>query len=430
MKRQFLHRTGILVFVLLTFSFSVLQAQQQARNRILLRTGWDSETYGEMASIPALYRSIQRYVPETEVIIWPYEMTDELKALLEKSFTKLDLVEGEINENGEPSTEELKEAFETSDLFLYAAGVQRRIDWTGQDPDGTETASLRYCRKMEIPYVVYGLGEIPESQEMQTGFQEILNGASLSFVMESRSEDKIKDLKLKIDNLKTGPNPLFAFDLKNDAGARNYIEASGIIDHDFIVFNFKNTSLPGSRDTTSVKKILYILDNWVQSTDHLILLLADSRQDIAYMKNIREELSEAAKNRTLVYDDVFSPDLISSVVEKSRISVAMSPYPLFPALLADIPIYHLADWDYNTDGQIFIDLGLKDLVMDINHSSEKELLEGLTEINKSYVKALIETNKSHNQVIKELQESFEEIHKLLTKIHPVPKEKNQKKNKE
>ena len=426
MKRQNLLLAGILLFIILTFSFSSLQAQENARNRILIRTGWDVETYGDLAAIPAIYRSIQRFVPSTEVIIWPYEMNDDLRALLEKSFTQLKLVEGVINEAGEPTTEELKKAFETSNLFLYAAGIYRKIDWTGQDPEGTETASISYCRKMNIPYVIYGLGEIPGTQEIQTAFMNILSGASLSFVTESKSAGQIKDLKLKIENLKSGPNPLFAFDLKNDTGARNYIEDSGIVDHDFIAVNFKNTGHSETNVDSPVKKILFILNNWAQSTDHLILLISDSRDDIDYMKKIYDDLPETLKSKTIVFDAVFSPDMISSVLEKSRIAVAMSPYPLFSALLADIPILHLADWDDNTDGQVFIDLGLKDYVMEIKITSEQDLLNALVNIDDSYVKALIETNKSHNEVLKELQESFQDIYQILMKINPVPKEKDKK----
>jgi hypothetical protein len=431
-RRDFLILAGSLLFILLSINCSFSQAQENARNSILLRTGWDVETYGDLAAIPAIYRSIQRFVPKTEVIIWPSEMTDELRSLLETGFTQLKMVEGEINEAGEPTTEELKEAFESSNLFLYAAGVHRKIDWTGNDPEGTETTSISYCRKMNIPYVIYGLGEIPETQEVQTAFMNILNGASLSFVTESRSAGQIKDLKLKIENLKSGPSPLFAFDMKNDTGARNYIEDSGIVDHDFIAVNFRNTSHSETDDDSPVKKILFILNNWAQSTDHLILLIADSREDIEYMKKIYGDLPETVKSKTIVFDAVFSPDMISSVLEKSRITIAMSPYPLFSALLTDIPIFHLADWNYNTDGQIFIDLGLKDYVMDINSTPEQDLLKAMVNINDSYVKALIETNKSHNEVLKELQESFQNISQILLKINPVPKgkEKKPKKTKE
>lgn len=383
-----------------------------------------------MASIPAIYRSIQRFVPNTEVIIWPSDMSDELRALLEKSFTQLNLIDGEIDEAGNPTTDELKEAFETSDLFLYAPGTQRLIDWTGQNPEGTETSSLTYCQKINLPYMIYGLGNIPESEEIQSSFINILNAAVLSFVTESTSENKIKNLKLKVDNLEYGPSPIFAFDLKNDTEARQYLETAGLAEQDFISIIIKNNDSPNQEANSHEKKIISILESWIQATDHYVLLIANSREDINSLQYIYEDLTESAKNKTIVFDGIFSPDFISSVLEKSRISTAMSPYPLFSALISDIPVFYFADWKLNTDGQAFIDLGLKDYVMDINNSSDKDLLKAMLDINESYVKALLDTNKSSKEALKELQDSFDKIYRILTKINPVPKEKKTKKKKE
>jgi hypothetical protein len=197
-----------------------------------------------------------------------------------------------------------------------------------------------------------------------------------------------------------------------------------------MTINFKNSGPSDQEENSPVKKIIFIIENWTKSTDHLMLLIPDTREDIDYMKKVYDNLPEPVKNKTIVFDGVFSPDLISSIVEKSRISAAMAPYPLFSALLSDIPVFHFADWKLNTDGQIFVDLGLKDYVMEIHNTSYQDLLNAISNINKSYVKALIDTNKSHNEVLKELQESFEKIHKILAKINPVTKEKKQKKTKE
>jgi hypothetical protein len=146
------------------------------------------------------------------------------------------------------------------------------------------------------------------------------------------------------------------------------------------------------------------------------------------MKNMYEELSEGARKRTVVYDGDFSPDLVSSIMEKSRIATGMSPYLLFSALQSDIPIFHLADSQEANDGQTFIDLGLKDYVMDIRKADQKELLKSLQDIDESYLNALLDINKSNKDMTSELEKSFGEIHRILTKIKPIRKEKKKKKN--
>jgi hypothetical protein len=122
-----------------------------------------------------------------------------------------------------------------------------------------------------------------------------------------------------------------------------------------------------------------------------------------------------------------APDLLSSIYEKSRITAAMSAYPLTSALLSDIPVFHFNDLSLDSTGQIFVDLGLKHYVADTRNNSKEKLLEMLFEINKSYVKALLDINKAHKEVTKQLEQSFGDIHKLLVKINPPPKKKEQKK---
>jgi hypothetical protein len=127
-----------------------------------------------------------------------------------------------------------------------------------------------------------------------------------------------------------------------------------------------------------------------------------------------------------VFEGDFSPDLLSSVIEKSRIAMGMSPILLFSALRSGIPIIHIADWELSTIGQVFLDMGLKDYVIDIRKNSEKDLLKSIADINESYLNALIDIDKSNEDIMKGLEKSFGEIHRKLLKINPPVKEKKKK----
>lgn len=425
-RRYFIRTGGSIFLTYPLFSFSKFNLFQTGRNRILLRTSWGTDTFGDLACIPAVYRSIQRFIPNTEVLIWPDKINDDLRAMLEKNFTSLNLVTGEINASGEPDTPELQEAFKSADLFLYIPGTRKKIDWAGKG-HGTETWSLDYCQQTDLPYVIYGLGDIPDASEEQTAFIKKMNASALTFVTESISEGKIKNLKTKIDNLKTGPDPLFAFDLKDDTGARHFLEDNGLADQNFIVVKTMLEIRSDTENTVTEEKIIFLLENWIKSTDHSILLIDDAEEGTDQFDRIYGNLPEPVKSRIVLHRGMLAPDLMSSILEKSRIVAAMSAYPLYPALMSDIPVYCFADLSSDSTGQIFLDLGLKDAVAEIRRISGEELLAKLSEINESYVKALLDINKAQKEISKQLEQSYGEINKLLEKINPSPKKKEPKK---
>jgi hypothetical protein len=425
-RRYFIRTGGGIFLTYPLFSFSLFKFYQTERNRILLRTCWGTDTFGDLVSIPAICRLIQRFVPNTEVYIWPDKMNDDLRAMLEKNFTTLNLVTGKINDSGEPDTQELKEAFESADLFLYSPGTRKKIDWASTGM-GIETRSLDYCQKKDLPYVIYGLGDIPETSEEQSAFINKMNSAALTFVTESISEGKIKNLKTKIENLKAGPDPLFAFDLKDDTGARHFLENNGLTDRNFVVVMSSQKDHSEMGGSGPEEKIVFLLENWINSTDHSILLIASAEEDADHFNKIHENLPEQIRSKVVLNDGMLAPDLLSSIIDKARIAAAISAYPLYPALMSDIPIFHFTDLSSDSTGQIFLDLGLKDYVADLMDISAEELLAKLSEINKAYVKALLDINKAQKEISKQLEQSYGEIYKLLEKINPTPKKKEQKK---
>ncbi len=428
-RRDFLKLTGSLAVTIPLFSFSDLKIQQNNRNRILIRTGWRTDSYGDLASIPAVYRSIQRFVPNTEVILWPFSRNETLNSLLESNFTQINFVNGTINDKGEPSTEDLKKAFESAHLFLYVPGPQKKIDWTGNEADGIETTSIEYCIANNVPYVVYGIGEIPETTEAQSAMNDKLNRANLTFITDSRTEDILKDLKIKINNLRMSPDIIFAFDLKNDVDARKYLSDLGLTNQTYIIINIYTNFDNVPPIDTSIGKIVNLIENWILRTGHNILMVPEKSADVNILNTVYSQLSDPAKEKTKIFTGDISPDLISSIIEKSRITTGMSPSLLFSAIQADIPIFHYSEWGSSNERQSFLDVGLKSCVVNLEVITDNEFFDGLSEIDHKYVKALLETNKSNEVTITKLQQSFDNIHRQLLKINPVIKEKKKTKNK-
>ena len=63
---------------------------------ILLRSGWQVENIGDVAHTPGFLALAEKYIPEAELIFWPYYglLPESEVVMLKKRFPKLAIVQG------------------------------------------------------------------------------------------------------------------------------------------------------------------------------------------------------------------------------------------------------------------------------------------------------------------------------------------------
>lgn len=395
------------------------------RNTILLRSGWSTDNWGDLVTIPAIYRLIQRYVVNTEVILWPYTINQNLENLLSQNFSAIKIVKGDIGEDGLPDTQELKDAFEKSDLLLYSPGAQRIIDWKNDNSAGTETRSLKYCRESNHPYAIFGFGDLSSDEDtMWNVFKETVAHAAIIFSTNSKTDDLLKNKKIKLKNLISASDPLISFNMRDEGPARNYLNGSGLLEKQFIIANIKTDGMKDEKINSIADKVKILIEKWIRDTGNPALIISDCESDIPHNRTLLyEHVSDDLKDKLYFYDGLMQPEVAESLFEKARVVTGMSPQLIFMGIQAGSPVFHYMDWDQGNKSQCLLDLGMKDSVMDLNSTSADALYKKLITIHRSFVESLLESSKAEKDVLKVLEDNFREISKIQNKLSPRKKKK-------
>jgi hypothetical protein len=428
-RRRFIKQTAGIAISIPTFIHFAVRSQDIQYPKLVIRVGWDSQDNDDLAHIPALYRLAQKSILQTEFYLWMKDTDSEVMEMLNSNFTNLKVVTGDIDESGEPTSDELKEILSSTDLFIYSTGAAQQVDWTGDSQKGIETRSLEYCLQHSIPYVIMGIGEIPEDNAPMNRFLKIANSAEYVFSTSSSIDKKIKEKKLKIQNLKELPNPLFAFDLRNASQSRTLLGNFNLLNNDFLTIDFRSLGLSREQIVEFSKKISALITSWVQETDKQVLILPNHPADIdPTFKNIYQPLAEKIKSKVFFMEDKLRPDIAASIYEKSRVVSGMSLFPACSAIQSGIPVCFLSSASFDTRARTIEDLGLKNAIQELETHNDASLAEILLEINNHYLDGIIESGKAREFAMKELLEHFADLNKFINKTAE-KSEKGKKKNK-
>ncbi len=428
-RRRFIKQSLGFALALPTLSSFKINFQEVTYPKILFRVGWNNNDNNELALIPALYRIAQKTILRTEFYLWLGTSDEKLMEMLNKNFTTLKMVTGDIDDSGQPTTDELKSILTEADLFFYSPGSSTEVDWSGKNIDGVETRSLQYCLDNNISYALLGLGNIPEEQEILDRFMKIANGAEFVYSTSSKTDKLLKDKNIKIPKIQTTPNPLFGFDLRDDTQSRKMLQEYYLLDKDFLTVDFKAHGIPSEKLMEYQRKVIELITRWVKETGKNVLLLPNNDADADYtVKNIYNPLAEEVKANVAISKERLMPDLAASIYEKSRIVCGMSLFPAISTVNSGNPIMFLSPVDINTRTKTIEDIGLKNSIQDLDSSSEEELAEVLFEIDDKYLDSIIESDKAREYAGRKLSDQFDEINRFINKIAS-KKESEKKKSK-
>lgn len=199
---------------------------------ILLRSGWQVENIGDVAHTPGFLALAEEYIPEAEVIFWPYYglLPESEVQMLKKRFPKLTIVQGTLSEKGEFSTPELSEAISQADIFVHNSGPSM-LSWK---------EALLFKQLTGKPYgvygVTYGLYGTPE--------KEALNEAAFVYFRDTVSLDRAKQDSIHCAILEWAPDAAFATDVTDDDKALAYLKENGLEAGKFICCNPNHRRTP------------------------------------------------------------------------------------------------------------------------------------------------------------------------------------------
>jgi hypothetical protein len=415
-RRDFITQASALLLISPLLGSALMQNDPRHYKKVLFRTSWNHANSGDVADITSIYRLIQKYVYETQVILWPYDIDDSTVDLLKRNFTSLRIVSGTIDDNGNPTTEELKEAINEADMFIYSAGSEIKLNWSGSQNGGIETGSIKTIANEDIPFIINGLGKIPDESSEIGSMIDICNKASIVFINDVITEYALKERNIKLSNGKTLPNTLVAFELKNDTESRIFLSELKLNDAGFIVISINTMDHFPEAIEDLYSKIKIMAKSWLSNTrDDILIIHHDPEKAVKFQKDIQAELEEEDAKRINAIDKKIMPDTEISIIEKARICVGNNETSAYFAIQAKTPVLYILNADIEIKEDDTTGLGLRDYVIKLSENSGESLAEAVLKINSNYLKAILDISKARENAYKKLETSMIEVNKLINK---------------
>lgn len=217
-RKHFLQTTILAALAATLPGWARADAKQKT---ILLCSSWQTFNIGDIAHTPGVLTILEKQLPDVKVILWPHDVANGVKEILQKRFPKVQIVHEEA---------EVKEAFQTADLLLHGSG-----------PSIVGRGNIaRWTKETGKPYGIYGItfpgiyaAKGANVKPTETDIN-LLNKAAFTFFRDSVSMQIAKENGVTCPIMEFGPDGTFAVDLQNESAAITFLKEHGLEEGKFM----------------------------------------------------------------------------------------------------------------------------------------------------------------------------------------------------
>lgn len=346
---------------------------------IILRSSWQVINIGDIAHTPGLLTILERYMPDTEVVLWVSDdFTKEVSNMIRIRFPGLKIVKGYIKEDGTASNNELQQAINQSVFLLHGSGP---LLVAHEDVEG-------YSKHYKKPYGVFGItyGGYNEKDWCK----DIHDLAAFIYFRDSISLEKANDDGIKSPLMKFGPDSAFATDLGNDGKARDFLAHNKLEPGKFLCcisryrytpyWTLKNTAIDSEKNSYNQRMkehdhlpLREAIIQAVRNTNMKILLCPEDMTQIELQKEIIYDLlPEDVQSKVVLQETFWLTDEALSVYRKSAGLFGNEMHSPIMCIGNGIPAIVCRWEEQTTKGYMWNDIGLGEWLFNMDVKEERQ----------------------------------------------------------
>ncbi len=334
--------------------------------RIVLRSSWQTVNIGDIAHTPGVLALLEKYFPEAVITLWPSNVDNGVKEMLQARFPKLLFVA--------PRTDVAK-LYAENDFLLHGSGPSL----VG------EKQIARWRQLGPKPYGVLGITQGKPSAETV----EVLSGAAFVYFRDSVSLETAKAAGVKCPVMEFGPDGAFATDLRNEERAEAFLHGWGLERGKFLccIPRYRNTpywTIHQERAIDPVKQkrndemkehdhaqLRAAMIAIVKQTDLKILICPEDRTQMALGKEILfDKLPDEVKERVVWRQDYWLTDEALSVYVRSAGLFGNEMHSPIMCVGNGIPAIVCRWAEQTSKGNMWKDIGLSEWLFDLDDEAQ------------------------------------------------------------
>ncbi|MGE9267625.1 MAG: polysaccharide pyruvyl transferase family protein, partial [Verrucomicrobiales bacterium] len=216
-RRHFLETSTAAAFATLAGQIRAATPAGKAPH-IVLRSSWQTVNIGDIAHTPGVLHLLEKHLPEAQVTLWPSDIGNGVKEMLQKRFPKVII--------RERSAENIKKIFAECDFLLHGSGPSLVA----------QNDVAKWHKETGKPYGIYGItfavrGSTSTKDAAPERTQKtisVFNEAKFTFFRDTVSLALAKELGCTCPIMEFGPDGAFACDVRNDEAAEKFLKANGL----------------------------------------------------------------------------------------------------------------------------------------------------------------------------------------------------------
>ncbi len=287
-RRHFLHTA-------LASSLAAIPAVAagKRRPRVVLRSSWQTVNIGDIGHTPGVLAILEKHLPEAEVLLWPMNVGDGVKEMLQRRFPKLVITTD-------------KEQVYSCDFLLHGSG-----------PYLTAHRDVAAWKKdTGKPYGVYGITmaaagdpglQIMRNNGLDEYTKDLLDTASFVFLRDGKSLQVVKEAGVKSPVIEFGPDGAFGCDLRNDEAALAFLEQHELEEGKFlcVIPNLRNAPYWRIKKGYAFDETKHTRNEEMKDHDHAPLreaIIAVTRETGNKVLICPEDSTQMEEGKALLYD--------------------------------------------------------------------------------------------------------------------------------
>ena len=422
-RRNWLKQAGLWTGTSLMAPSALAVLRLQSKT-VLLHSGWQTVNIGDIAHTPGLIKILSDHVPDAKVILWPKRKLDRgVATLLQNSFPKLTIVDGEIDEQGKPVGSKLKEAFAQADFMLHGSG-----------PNVVGQVGLQSWQQTTgKPYGIYGV----TIQYMHDDLKDLLNKAAFVYTRETQSLGNLAQAGIQSE---TGfaPDATFALHLLDEQKAQRFMQQHGLQTRRFVcvIPRLRKTPYHKLRPNNAGwgdEKIAEVnaLNEQHKEKDHakareaMITYVRETGNkvvvcpEMTYQLDIMDELlinplPADVKKNVVKRDTYWLPDEASSVYKYALAVMSFECHSPIMAFTHGTPAFYLRQPEDTIKEHMWYDIGVDDWVFEIEETRGSAISEQLMKVHQDFEAAQAYRQQAMDFVQERHQKTMDVAERQLT----------------
>ncbi len=376
--------------VLMTIAFIItgicpalaIEEQTQRAPRILVRSVAQEVNIGDIAQGPGLLTLIEKYIPEAEVKLLSAGATAEVQEMIKRRFPNVEIVRGKFDSEGikitAPNEQKVIDACKWADYFVCGSGP------------GISAGEILGFQRISggKPYGIFG---VTYTNNLLT--QEIMNNADFVYFRDSHSLISALSDGVNAPVMQFGPDSAFAFDIKNDEKAAEFMAKHGLEEGRYmcLIPRYRHTpywelgraSYNESSDASNQKYkepdngvLRETAKKIVDETGMKVVVCPEDATQMKLGKDvIIDPLPEKYKDKIVLHEEFWLPDEALSLYTKSAGVFGNEMHSPIMSLGNGIPAT-VGRWTaQTTKGFMWEDIGLGDWLFDMDKEEDKAKVE-------------------------------------------------------